>query len=172
VGSVGYIRRLVHQGSVKRSPADLGHWRHVLSDVLDAVVWEDAVTGLPGRAAYDSTPRRPAQLWADVRDLHGINQRFGTACGDEVLWRVARALQRRSPHVYHFFADKFIVEADSLEDAARIAAACRRELAWQWVEVTMPDGGRRTLRGVFLWWGIGRTLHKAEQAAMAVKRRG
>lgn len=165
-----YLKRLVDQGSVKRSPADLGHWRHVLSDVLDGVVYEDPVTGLPGRVAYESVPRRAAQVWADVRDLHGINQRFGTACGDEVLWRVARTLQRHSPHVYHYFADKFIIDADSLEDAARIAAACRRDLAWQWIEITMPNGGRRVLRGVFLWWGIGLTLHEAEHAVMSVKR--
>jgi hypothetical protein len=170
VGSVGYIQRLVDRGSVKRSPADLGHWRHVLSDVLDGVVYEDAVTGLPGRSAYESMPRRAAQVWVDVRDLHGINQRFGTACGDEVLWRVARTFQRHSRSVYRLFADKFIVEADSLEEAARIAAVCRNELAWQWVEVTMPDGGRRVLRGVFLWWGVGRTLREAEHAVMAVKR--
>jgi GGDEF domain-containing protein len=115
-------------------------------------------------------PRRPAQVWADVRDLHTINQRFGTACGDEVLWRVARSLQRHSRSVYRLFADKFILEAGSLEDADRIAAVSRHELARQRIEVTMPDGGRRALRGVFLWWGVGRTLDEAEHAVMAVKR--
>jgi GGDEF domain-containing protein len=170
VSSLDYIRQLIYRGCVRQSATNIRDWRHVLSDVLDGVVYEDAVTGLPGRAVYESMPRCAAQVWADVRNLHGINQRFGTACGDEVLWRVARTLQRHSPHVYRFFADKFIVEADSLEDASRIAAACRRELAWQWIEVTMPDGARRTLRGMFLWWGTGSTLQEAEHAVMAVKK--
>jgi GGDEF domain-containing protein len=107
----------------------------------------------------------PSAIYQD-----GTNQRFGTACGDEVLWRVARTLQRHSPHVYQLFADKFIIEADSLEDAARIAAACRSDLAWQRNEITTPDGARRMLRGVFLWWGIGRTLREAEHSVMAVKQ--
>jgi hypothetical protein len=116
-----------------------------------------------------TSPRRGTEL-SSGQTCATCTGSIKDTCGDEVLWRVARALQRHSPHVYHLFADKFTVNADSLEDAGRIASVCWRELAWQWIGITIPDGGRRVLRGVFLWGVLARRSTKLN--ALSWRRNG
>jgi diguanylate cyclase (GGDEF)-like protein len=157
---------------------------------LDRLSYEDALTGLANRRAWDEAVKRecarlqrqPAALsvlLCDVDFLKEVNDRFGHPIGDAVLRAVADSLASRAREadlVARLGGDEFAILAPATDEAG--AASLARDLC-RLVEATVTE--RAGLPPVTLsigtasWSGPGETpeglLSRADQNLYAAKGR-
>jgi GGDEF domain-containing protein len=168
---LNYLTTLRTRHCVKRNISELRHWSHVLSDVVsDVWFYTDELTFLPNRKAYDLYERLPVQVWIDVKDLYRINAQFGERVGDEVLWRIARSLEAHAPYPYRIFADKFVVEFDTVTEARILVKRCRESLWKQPIPILNTPGQSARTIPIICRWGTGSTAGEAEAVVNAAKQ--
>jgi diguanylate cyclase (GGDEF)-like protein len=103
-------------------------------DLLEAMAWTDALTGLANRRAFDQCiAQRPGRLafsvlLVDVDDLKKANDSLGHAMGDALLSHVARVLEgsvRAGDVVARLGGDEFAVMLFDARDAQGVQTATR-----------------------------------------------
>ncbi|MGH8326296.1 MAG: diguanylate cyclase domain-containing protein, partial [Steroidobacteraceae bacterium] len=129
------------------------------------------LTGIPNRRAYRESEKLPAQVSVDANSLKWINDTGGHAAGDQVLRAIAQALHDETPHAYHFGGDEFAVQAESPEEAERIMARVRNQLAGARLTLEDRNGRKIELNGIGIAHGTGRTLEEADHALEGEKER-
>ncbi|MBS3941253.1 MAG: diguanylate cyclase [Actinobacteria bacterium] len=155
---------------------------------LEARATQDALTGLPNRAAlFDQLDLLLGQrqrtgiavAFIDLDDFKPINDRFGHRRGDEVLAHVAeqlRATIRQGDLVARIGGDEFVVigEADSADTAARLGeridAALRGEVVLGEATVTLSASVGMAFVGPDERPDADDLLSRADAAMYEVKR--
>jgi diguanylate cyclase (GGDEF)-like protein len=167
----------------------LGGWRLGLAhDRLDALAWQDPLTGLsnPRRvserllievALANRTGRTLSLLIVDIDGLRRTNEGRGRGAGDAALRRVARAIRatcRSTDLPARYGGDEFMVLAPATRavDAAalaerirsRVEAAGRREDPPTTVSIGIAGGEGPAVRGQDLVASAGVALRGAKDA--------
>jgi diguanylate cyclase (GGDEF)-like protein len=104
--------------SVSRMQSELHAYHNRLAQA-ERAIWTDPLTGLPNRRAAEARIEKELQspgpfcmVVMDLNRFKSINDRFGHACGDQVLTTFARHLQRafrEGDVVYRWGGDEFLV---------------------------------------------------------------
>lgn len=124
-------------GALLTGAAICSAYRHIrrtvfaLQQQLQALAYEDTLTGLPNRRAFmeevDRTEGRCFFLMIDIDNFKQINDTLGHAAGDQVLIEVAKVLRATSPRhpVARLGGEEFAVAAcvADLASARQLAQA-------------------------------------------------
>lgn len=127
------------------------------------------VTGLPNARAYAEAGPAAAHGMSDVAGLKWLNDKFGSAAGDELLRAKANALQRAGVEAYHTGGDEFRTLGQNpvdLYERMNRANAILRETP---IEVTTPEGVKEYYNGAEFRHGVGQNPAAAERAMMQAK---
>ena len=127
--------------------------RHPEADGLEAMTWNDGLTGLANRrrldadlAQHDGSDRPTAAIMVDIDHFEEITDRFGHAVGDEILRKVVGVLAsqvRYDDIVYRYGDEEFCIllpgasDNDADDVANRVVSAAR--------SIELPDGGNVTV---------------------------
>jgi hypothetical protein len=158
-------RRTVDRGEAdRRTDTELrAKYDAMSNDERFKALYEDSLTGLGNRRAYNESPRKPAQVSIDADGLKWVNDTFGHKAGDELIRRIADGLKNTSLKAYHPSGDEFWAEADENIDVDGEIKRAKDYLSANPVTVSLPDGTTKTFVGAFSY-GKGRSQQEAEQA--------
>jgi GGDEF domain-containing protein len=107
-----------------------------------------------------------------VEGLKWVNDNVGWRAGDDLLCVVAAAIRAEGVCGYRLGGDEFVFEGDDGTAVDDAVARIRLRLESVELEVVLPDGGRRRLRGPRVHAGIGRSLDEAAAALIVAKHAG
>ncbi|WP_337266899.1 EAL domain-containing protein [Oryzifoliimicrobium ureilyticus] len=95
------------------------------------LAYNDSMTGLPNRAAFDLHVRQSARqnlglMLLDVDNLKFVNDTFGHRAGDDLIIEVANRLKKMCDHVFRVGGDEFAIICDAANEAdlATLGAEC------------------------------------------------
>lgn len=122
---------------------------------LEGEVSRDALTGLYNRRVFDTYLSRELSragrqgrtlglVFVDIDRFKGLNDTFGHAFGDDVLQRVARAIEsalRESDTLFRYGGEEFVVLVVEPTEAGlqKVAERIRAQIEREWIE---HEGGR------------------------------
>jgi len=128
--------------------------RRRLRETIEHLALQDALTGLPNRAAFDAelrstiarstrVPRRFALLYFDLDGFKTINDRFGHHAGDEVLRKIGERVQRSlraNDHLARLGGDEFVVLLDEIASHADAGTAAQKIIDAVSRPIALGDG--------------------------------
>lgn len=151
---------------------------------LEQVLTLNEVSGIAGRRAYREDLVRfggplPVQASLDADSLKWVNDNLGHEAGDEMLRRVAWALdsaaKKHGVYAYHFSGDEYAVQGETVEaviDAINEADDILAQVTLE-APITGGDGARSIVRGLRVSAGLDGEgdLHAADRRLAIEKSR-
>ena len=129
--------------------------RAQLRQTVERMALQDALTGLPNRAAFDDrlkaalasatrNQRKLAVLYFDLDGFKAINDRFGHSAGDQLLHKIAeraKASLRASDYLARLGGDEFVVLLDEIARDNTAGVAARKIIHAVSQPVVFESGG-------------------------------
>lgn len=188
--------------SVRNERNELTHYVGIFSDItsekeneerLYHLAHYDPLTELPNRVLFRDRFKQAlararrnrhslAVMFLDLDGFKSVNDRFGHAAGDSLLWQVAQRLVtqlRASDTVARFGGDEFAIILPDMEDCHGIATVADKVIRAIAQPFTFPDGRSVSIStsiGVSLYPQDGldfdNLIHRADIAMYTAKEQG
>lgn len=136
---------------------------------LRSALLTNELSGLPNRRAYDEAPKKPVQASIDIDSLKYVNDTHGHKAGDALLNKAAEVLRSEGIEVFHISGDEFVAQGEDEQDLHMALERASEALASSSIELPLDKGGKKTVTGLGLSYGLGKDLGRADKQLQVAK---